>query len=109
MAVTERIDFISASESIDSLEIMLKFKLIAVCALTLGALLVGGCGSSNGVSVGQKLYMSDGSDYGTVVAVEEAHQFENGTVEPGALVDFSPRIPGVKTWLPSRSAEKMMQ
>ena len=53
--------------------------------------------------------MSDGTQYGTVVAADEAHQFPDGTVEPGVLVDYGPRIPGQQNWLPTRSAEKMVQ
>lgn len=83
-----------------------KIKTLAVCAVLFGALL-SGCGSSGAVSVGDKLYMSDGTVFGTVVAVEESHQFENGTVEPGVLVDYSPRIPDQQNWLPMRSAETM--
>lgn len=86
---------------------MFRFMPIRVYAALLGTLLLAGCGSSGGISTGQKLYMSDGTEYGTVVSVEEAHQFPDGTVEPGVLVDFSPRIPGEKSWLPTRSAEKM--
>ncbi len=86
-----------------------KIKTLALCAVLFGALLsgCGSSGSSGGVSVGDKLYMSDGSIFGTVVAVEESHQFENGTVEPGVLVDYSPRIPDQQNWLPMRSAETM--
>ena len=90
---------------------MLRFFPIPICAVLLGMLLLGGCGSSgnasSGVFVGQKLYMSDGTEYGTVVAVEDAHQFTDGTVEPGVLVDYGPRIPGEKNWLPTRSAQTM--
>ena len=82
----------------------------------LGVLLLTGCdssggsgGSSSGVSVGQTLYMSDGTQYGTVVAAVEAHQFPNGAVEPGVLVDYGPRIPGQQNWLPTRSAATMVQ
>ena len=82
----------------------------------LGVLLLAGCGSSgssgassSGVSVGQTLTMSDGTQYGTVVAGVGAHQFPNGAVEPGVLVDYGPRIPGQQNWLPTRSAEKMVQ
>jgi hypothetical protein len=53
--------------------------------------------------------MTDGTEYGTVVAVEEAHKFEDGTIEPGVLVDYSPRIPGEKNWLPTRSAETIVK
>lgn len=82
-----------------------------VAASVLAASCLAGCGSSSSssVSVGQKLTMSDGSVYGTVVSSEEAHQFPNGDVEPGVLVDFSPRIPGVSNWLPTRSAATMAQ
>ena len=83
-------------------------KLLAVSLALLGALLTG-CGSSSGVSVGQTLFMSDGSQFGTVVEVSDSHQFENGISEPGVLVDYSPRINGVQAWLPTRSAEKMLQ
>ena len=68
----------------------------------------GGTSSTGSVSVGQKLYMSDGSVFGTVVAVEAAHQFENGAVEPGVLVDYSPRI-NQQAWLPTRSAQTMVK
>lgn len=85
------------------------------CVLLLGVLLAAGCGlsssssSSDSLSIGQKLYMTDGTEYGTVVAVEEAHKFEDGTIEPGVLVDYSPRIPSEKNWLPTRSAETMVK
>lgn len=82
---------------------------IAIFATVFGTALLTGCGSSGGVSVGQTLYMSDGTQYGTVVAAEEAHQFPNGTVESGVLVDYGPRIPGEQNWLPTRSAETMVQ
>ena len=86
---------------------------IKTASTTLTGLLVGlllsGCGSSSGVSVGQTLYMSDGTQYGTVVAADEAHQFPNGAVEPGVLVDYGPRIPGQQNWLPTRSAATMVQ
>ncbi len=57
----------------------------------------------------QTLTMSDGTQYGTVVAEVEAHQFPDGTVEPGVLVDYGPRIPGQQNWLPTRSAQTIVQ
>lgn len=95
---------------------LIKWASLVPVAAFFGVLLLSGCGGdapdlpdSPGLPVGQKLYMSDGSQYGTVVAVEEAHRFENGVVEPAALVDFSPRIPGQQSWLPLRSAQKMVR
>jgi len=91
--------------------------LICCSAACLG---ISGCGSSDSspettapmstvtgasLSVGQKLYRPDGSLFGTIVQLESAHQFENGAVEPGALVDYGP--PMGTAWLPQRSAASM--
>ena len=93
------------------MKINFRIKAARAAAFTglLGVLLLTGCGSSGGVSVGQTLTMSDGTQYGTVVAAEEAHQFPNGAVEPGVLVDYGPRIPGQQNWLPTRSAATMVR
>ena len=100
------------------MKINFRIKAARAAAFTglLGVLLLTGCGSSggsgassSGVSVGQTLYMSDGTQYGTVVAADEAHQFPNGAVEPGVLVDYGPRIPGQQNWLPTRSAATMVR
>ncbi len=96
-----------------------KVSAVAFCFLFV-SLLLAGCGSSGSstepspassgstLSVGQKLYTSDGAEFGTIVSLEDSHQFENGAVEPGALVDYGPRIPGTPPqWLPQRSALRM--
>lgn len=98
---------------------MKKLSRLAVHAVMLwGLLVLNGCGSSTptesyNLSVGQKLYFNDGlnahAEYGTIIALEDAHTFENGAVEPGALVDYGPRIPNTpKQWLPQRSAVKFV-
>jgi hypothetical protein len=96
---------------------MKKFALVGLLALSLfcGTVTLVGCGSpdsgsgsstgGSGLSVGQKLYRPDGSLFGTITALEDAHQFENGAVEPGALVDYGP--PMGAAWLPQRSAATM--
>jgi hypothetical protein len=77
-----------------------------------------GCGSSGSASSegtqtvtlsgGQKLYRPDGQEFGTIVGGSQAHQFPNGDVEPGVMVDYGPRIPGTPPqWIPARSAAKM--
>lgn len=81
-------------------------------SLLLGCAAFYGCGSTGSppnydLHVGQKLYMEDGSDFGTIVGLADSHKFENGAVEPGALVDCGPRIPNTPPqWLPQRSAAK---
>lgn len=95
-------------------------RLLIGVLLLCGSVLLTGCGSSDSVpdnynlSVGQKLYFSDGinphAEYGTIVSLEDAHQFENGDIEPGALVDYGPRIPNTPPqWLPQRSAAKFAE
>ena len=89
-----------------------RFSIVAVMALLfcLSSLCMSGCGSSSdGIAVGSQLYMSDGSEFGTVVAIEESHRFPDGTVEPGVQVDYGSRIPNTPSqWLPTRSAQRMM-
>lgn len=93
---------------------MTRRKLLVLTCVA-GVAVLSGCGTSGsggsgyGLSVGQKLYQN-GSEWGTIVALENAHQFENGAIEPGALVDYSPRIPNYPPqWLPQRSAARMVQ
>lgn len=88
-------------------------------ALVVCLLLTAGCGSSESskptlsnekLYVGQKLRQADGSDFGTIVKLSDSHRFENGDVEPGALVDYGPRMsnpPVPPQWLPQRSVRLM--
>lgn len=75
--------------------------------LTGGGIILAGCSSSK-LAVGQKLYLNDGTEFGTIVQLENHHRFENGDVEPGALVDYRPRIDDV-AWIPQRSVKKMVR
>ena len=82
--------------------------LLGVCAT---AVCVAGCGSSNeyGLSVGQKLY-NNGQEFGIIAELSDSHEFENGVVESGALVDYGARIPSESPhWFPQRSAARMTE
>ena len=58
--------------------------------------------------VGSKLFAPDGTLWGTVVQMADAHRFPNGDTEAGVLVDYGPRMgePYPPQWLPRRSAER---
>lgn len=96
-----------------------KFICAAVFYVIFSGSMLGGCGSSSNesvdsslsanIQVGSRLYSQDGELWGTVVAVSDAHTFENGATEPGVQVDYGPRMgnpPVAPQWLPQRSAER---
>lgn len=104
-------------------EMTSKKLLIALGVLSVNSLLLAGCSSTTDVEDGSsarvessstsdirggsKLY-NNGELWGTVVEVSDAHTFEDGTTEPGVLVDYGSRMPESvpPQWLPLRSAER---